>query len=222
MVLVYIPAGAFEMGSEDGYVDEVPVHTVYLDAFWMDQTEVTYAQFNQFLAEGSYNANPCGDGDDHPVACVNWFDAQAYCEWAGRRLPTEAEWEKAARGGLIGKKYPWGDEAPVCTAGTQNGTQYYPCGDGTVPVKTFAANGYGLFDMAGNVWVWVMDWYQSNYYASSPTNNPQGPSSGDTRVLRGGGWNLDEYQLRVADRSDYFPNDRNGSLGIRCVVEPGS
>jgi serine/threonine protein kinase len=123
MVLVYIPAGEFEMGSTE-YDDETPVHTVYLDAFWMDQTEVTYAQFQQFMSAESYDANPCGDGEDHPAACVSWFDAQAYCKWAELRLPTEAEWEKAARGGLEGKVYPWGDVAPVCTAGAQNGAQY--------------------------------------------------------------------------------------------------
>jgi formylglycine-generating enzyme required for sulfatase activity len=207
MVLVYIPAGEFEMGNEAGSSDERPVHTVYLDAFWMDQTEVT---------------NGSGYGDDYPASAVTWNDAQAYCQWAGRRLPTEAEWEKAARGGLVGKKYPWGDEAPVCTPGAMNGAQYIGCGREPVSVKTFAPNGYGLYDMVGSVWEWVADWYQSNYYDRSPSQNPLGPESGDYHVLRGGGWNFNVIFLGVAYRNFHpKPEFSYPDLGFRCVVDAG-
>ena len=199
------------MGSEDGDDDESPVHTVYTDAFWMDEHEVTNAQFAAFLndqgnqSEGGATWLDEGDEDvlieksggqwqaksgygDHPVIEVSWYGAQAYCKWADRRLPTEAEWEKAARGGLVKKKYPWGEEDPVCTKGAENGVQYSRCDGRTVPVMSFAPNGYGLYDMAGNVWEWVADWYDSGYYKNSPFENPPGPTSGSYRVLRGGSW----------------------------------
>jgi len=218
MVLVYIPAGTFEMGSEDGDGDERPVHSVYLDAFWMDQTEVTLARFREFMAAESYSANPCGNGDDYPVTCVSWIDAQAYCEWAGRRLPTEAQWEKAARGELVGAKYPWGDEDPVCTPGATNGAQFKGCSGDAEPVKTFSPNGYGLYDMVGNLWEWVLDWYDYDYYSSSPESNPGSPPSGTLRVLRGGSWfNIGHY-LRVANRSYESPDARYLYFGFRCAL----
>jgi formylglycine-generating enzyme required for sulfatase activity len=226
MVLVYIPEGEFEMGSEDGDDNEKPVHTVYLDAYWIDQTEVTNAMYQGCVAAGACDLPSNTDYynnasyADHPVVYVSWFDAQAFCEWAGRRLPTEAEWEKAARGGLVGKEYPWGDEAPVCTPSAQNGAQYDPCEGGTLPVKTFAPNGYGLFDMAGNVWELVADWYQKDYYVNSPGNNPQGPSSGRYRVVRGGGWSYNDY-LRVAYRYASSPVYSYYQIGFRCAGEPG-
>jgi formylglycine-generating enzyme required for sulfatase activity/predicted Ser/Thr protein kinase len=229
MVLMYIPKGEFQMGSAEGDNDEAPVHTVYLDAYWMDQTEVTNAMYLKCVTAGScdlpHNIENYNNSSyaDHPVVYVSWYDAQEYCQWAGRRLPTEAEWEKAARGDLIRKKYPWGDEAPVCTPGAQNGAQYSSCDGQIVPVKTFSPNGYGLFDMAGNVWEWVIDRYQDDYYTSSPANNPLGPASGEARVLRGGGWSSSESYLRVAYRDSYF-NLVSGlnDVGFRCVVEPGS
>jgi formylglycine-generating enzyme required for sulfatase activity len=207
------------MGSNK-FDDEKPVHTVYLKAFWVDQIEVTQAQFKKFVRAENYSANACGDGDDYPVACVSWYDAQAYCDWAGRRLPTEAEWEKAARGGLEGKAYPWGDEAPLCAPGAQNGAQYDSCNGQTVPVKTFAANGYGLYDMAGNVWEWVADWYQSDYYANSPSRNPLGPEVGSHRILRGGSWSYNVNYLRVAYRHGDLPEYSASNIGFRCVVTP--
>jgi formylglycine-generating enzyme required for sulfatase activity len=217
---MYIPAGEFMMGNQDGEVNEKPAHSVYLDAYWMDQTEVPFTQFQQFMRATNYTATPCGGGDDLPVTCVSWYDAQAYCQWAGRRLPTEAEWEKAARGGLEGKRYPWGDEPPVCTPGAPNGAQDYLCEGDTVPVKTFSANGYGLFDMVGNAWEWVADWYQADYYASSPSKNPLGPESGEYRVLRGGGWGYNGVgNLLVAVRFYFKPVGNYDSFGFRCVVE---
>ncbi len=241
MVQVYIPAGAFQMGSEDGDSDEDPVHEVYLDAYWMDEHEVTNAQFVEFLkdqgnqTEGSTIWLDVGDPDvlieksggewipdsgygDHPVVEVTWYGARAYCEWAGRRLPTEAEWEKTARGELEGKKYPWGDESPVCEAGAINGAQYYGCSGSTIPVKSYAPNGYGLYDMAGNVWEWAADWYDGDYYSSTPYENPQGPDDGTYRVLRGSSWLDNSDSLRVANRFGTNLDDSYYNVGFRCAA----
>lgn len=222
MVQMYVPAGDFTMGSEDTDNHERwPVHVVALDAFWIDQTEVTQRQFEQFMQEANYETNPCGYGENHPVACVSWLDAQAYCKWVGRRLPTEAEWEKAARGGLEGAAYPWGDQAPTCEYGTENGAQYSACERGTVPVKSFAPNGYGLYDMAGNVWEWVSTLHRMDY----PYNASDGREDVDVsghRVLRGGAWGNDESLLRLALRGAGNPTDYTSSyyIGFRCARSP--
>lgn len=218
MTMMYVPAGEFEMGSEEeGEPDESPVHTVYLDAFWMDQHEVTFEQFQEFVEVEDYTADPCGGGEDHPVACVDWNDANAYCEWAGRRLPTEAEWEKAARGGLEENTFPWGNQDPVCEPGAENGAQIASCPGITAPVKNFSPNGYGFYDMAGNVWEWVADWYGADYFKNSPDENPQGPSSGSSRVLRGGSGSNFPQEVRAATRGWYFPDITDYIFGFRCA-----
>ena len=226
MTLVNVPAGEFEMGSEDGDEDESPVHTVWLDEYWIDQTEVTNALYQQCVESGSCDPPAAwyyhGDNlyRDYPVRLVRWYDARDYCEWAGRRLPTEAEWEKAARGGLEGMKYSWGNEAPVCTKDAENGASFgLPDGSDTMEVGSFAPNGYGIYDMAGNVWEWVADWYGEDYYKRSPYENPNGPLDGDLRVLRGGGW-LNVSLLRVADRVSFGPVNRFEFLGFRCALSP--
>jgi formylglycine-generating enzyme required for sulfatase activity len=225
------------MGSDSGYSDEQPVHTVYLDAFSIDKYEVTNGQFAQFLSAGNgshyyssmritksgstYTAQS-GYGN-HPVVYVDRNGAKAYCEWAGKRLPTEAEWEKAARG-TDGRTYPWGESDPGVSPYRAN---YYlginGAGDGyqeTAPVGSFPAgvSPYGAYDMAGNVWEWVSDWYSSTYYSSSPSSNPQGPSSGTYRLLRGGSWyDNNPYFLRAAFRYGDYPDNRYASLGFRCL-----
>jgi formylglycine-generating enzyme required for sulfatase activity/predicted Ser/Thr protein kinase len=233
VVMNLVPAGSFMMGSESGDGDEKPVHEVYLDAFYIDVYEVTNGLYAACVRAGvcsvpgssksstrdSYYGN--SQYAQYPVIYVSWNDAVKFCEWRGARLPTEAEWEKAARGGLEGKKYPWGDEAPVCRKGAMNGAKFDDDGDcndtDTEPVGSYSPNGYGLYDMAGNVWEWVQDWYDSSYYGSQSTwNNPKGPSSGQYRVLRGGGWIDLSYGLRSADRTRSAPGDRHVRRGIRC------
>ncbi len=226
MVMVFIPAGEFQMGSESGDSDERPVHRVYTDAFWMDRHEVTNAMYRRCVEAGDCSPPSSTNYYDDtqyanaPVVYVNWNQAQAYCAWTGGSLPTEAEWEKAARGGLAGAPYPWGDDPPTCPPGASNGAQYAACSpSGPIDVMTFAHNDYGLYDMAGNVWEWVADWYDSNYYNSlqDGVRNPQGPASGSSRVLRGGSWNNSENDLRVANRSRFAPGNVCNYIGFRCV-----
>ncbi|MBN2551097.1 MAG: SUMF1/EgtB/PvdO family nonheme iron enzyme [Anaerolineales bacterium] len=229
--MALIPAGEFWMGSEDD-THSKPVHTVYLDAFYMDIYEVTNALYEQCVQAGvctppRYSQSSTRDSyygnsayADYPVIYVEWEQARAFCEeWRGARLPTEAEWEKAARGGLEGKLYPWGDEAPVCQKGAQNGANFSSCtSDDTEPVGSYSANSYGLYDMAGNVWEWVQDWYDQTYYSISPSSNPRGPISGATRVLRGGSWYNIPYNLRAANR--FFNNPVSRLIyifGFRCA-----
>ena len=217
--MVLIPAGEFQMGDHfnEGHGNELPVHTVYLDAFYMDIYEVTNAQYGKFMNATGHSAprywnNSSDNAPEQPVVGVSWHDAVAYAEWAGKRLPTEAEWEKAARGGLIGKRYPWGDEAPDA------GGVYRAC-YGNDPVGSFAGNGYGLYDMAGSVYEWCADWYDGNYYSDSPNDNPLGPGSGTYRVLRGGSWYIYTNTLRVAYRPYGDPAYTLSSYGFRCVSQ---
>ena len=237
--MVLIPTGEFEMGSNDGDDDEKPVHTVFVDAFYIDIYEVTNAKYRKFIqatghAESTYWNNSKYNQPNQPVVGVSWYDAMAYAQWAGKRLPTEAEWEKAARGGLVGKRYPWGDEAP--NEGGTYRANYGPGDDGkadgyeyTAPVGSYPANGYGLYDMSGNVWEWCMDEYQADFYSKSPRTNPiAGAANLDEminnftnvkswRVLRGGSWNGINNYVRVANRGWFSPGSRVVTFGFRCV-----
>jgi formylglycine-generating enzyme required for sulfatase activity len=223
--MVFVPAGDFTMGFEQGGDDEKPAHQVYLDAFWIDQHEVTNAQYKQCVevgkcqspSEKSSNTREEYYGntqfEDYPVIYVSWDDARAYCEWAGKRLPTEAEWEKAARG-TNGRIYPWGNEFDQSrvnnneVVGDTTEVGRYPNG----------ASPYGALDMAGSVWEWVNDWYDKDYYPNSPRANPTGATSGSYRVLRGGSWGNNPYNARPAMR-DYLihPSTRNPYIGFRCA-----
>lgn len=252
--MVLIPAGTFQMGSTIGDVDEAPVHTVELDAFYIDQHEVTNAEYQVFVAATGhpdprgigYTAvyellkqgyEPWNDPDfnhpNQPVTTVTWFDATAYCEWRGKRLPTEAEWEKAARGGLEGARYSWGDAEPNNTsanfADSQTAFEWRSAevNDGflfTAPVGTFPPNGYDLYDMAGNVWEWCADWYSPTYYsdaqdAERPLRNPKGPDTGKRRVLRGGTWYRAVHTIRNAERISDYPNNSLNVVGFRCAMD---
>ena len=244
--MVLIPAGEFQMGSNDN-TDEKPIHTVHIDAFYIDKYEVTNAQYKAFVEanpqwqkdqipsayhDGNYlkhwngNNYPNGKGD-HPVTYVSWYGAMAYAKWVGKRLPTEAEWEKAARGGKSGLKYPWGNT--ISNAQANYGNQV---GDTTV-VGNYAANGFGLYDTAGNVLEWCLDAYYGDFYASSPRRNPLGGvntienadlvisdflSVESYRVVRSGAWyNTEVQNIRVAYRNRVSPTLTNIALGFRCV-----
>jgi formylglycine-generating enzyme required for sulfatase activity len=237
MTMVYVPEGEFEMGSNTS-ADQLPVHTVYLDAYWMDQTEVTNGMFAAFLremgnqieggrtwlytgvrdelivqSEGTWQA--LSDWVDHPVINVSWYGAQAYCNWVGGRLPTEAEWEKTARG-TDGRIYPWGNTNPDCSLVRFWGPG---CQGGEVAVGSYpsGASPYGALDLAGNVWEWVADWYGETYYSKSPDSNPIGPAIGQYRVLRGGSWHNDIYNIRSAFRSWNDPSGTGNNIGFRCA-----
>ncbi len=227
--MVLIPVGSFEMGDHfsEGEEDELPVHKVTLDAFYMDTHEVTVGQFKQFVNQTGYDYDHMWNdvakyspGDDYPMIYVNWNDATAYAEWAGKRLPTEAEWEYAARGGLVGQRYVWGDDEKLARdyanyEWVEGKDKWELCS----PVGSFKPNGYGLYDMAGNVLEWCADRYDGNYYTNSPANNPQGREDSiyKYRVLRGGSWLALTNSLRVAYRPIDNPNSRYIYYGFRCV-----
>ena len=277
---VRLPGGAFRMGDSTGDRNaldgEAPVHEVLLEAFEIDATSVTNADFAQLVDATGYATeaetfgysavfhlalaaepheltgraagapwwfgvrgadwrHPGGsksglDGlDDHPVVHVSWNDAMAYCEWAGRRLPTEAEWEYASRGGIEGARYPWGDELMDGDAWRVNIFQgRFPAmnttEDGwltTAPVRTFAPNGYGLWQTVGNVWEWCSDWFDAGYYGSSPRSNPTGSDSGQARILRGGSYLCHSSycnRYRNSARSSNTPDSSMGNAGLRTVA----
>jgi formylglycine-generating enzyme len=257
--MVLINGGTFDMGSDGGMPNEGPAHKVQLKAFWIDQHEVTVADFSKFVAatnfqtdaeklgwsgvfnmssqswevvQGANWRHPEGPQSlakqDEPVCHVSWGDAAAYSKWAGKRLPTEAEWEYAARGGLEGKAYPWGGDLRPGGKPAANWWQGdFPVENtgedgfiGRAPVMSFRPNGYGLFDAVGNVWEWCSDWYGEDYYLKTPSLAPTGPETGEERVIRGGSWLCSENyctNYRVAARSHAAPDSGLNNLGFRCV-----
>ena len=227
--MVLVPAGEFWMGQPDGEgeKDEHPRHKVVLDAFYVDRFEVTVARYAEFLRstgrKGPRHWEKVSlDGyRDRPVIGVNWEDAQAYCQWAGKHLPTEAQWEKAAKGSDDRRIYPWGDDHP----GTRHGNFGHCCEWKGYEILTDVnkheegRSPYGIYNMSGNVREWTGDWYEAEYYSKSPPSNPRGPESGAERVIRGGSWaNSGEY-LQATNRDREPPNFQSATIGIRCVQD---
>jgi len=252
MTMVYVPAGTFEMGSDQ----EGPLHTVSLDAFWLDQTEVTNTMFTAFLNERGNQIeegvswlepgaghrgivyghieeqdgvfHPQSGYENYPVIEVSWYGAAAYCSWVGGRLPTEAEWEYAARGPQAWV-YPWGNtfdgaRTNYCDENCSYKWRDVDFNDGYAqwaPVGSYprGASWCGALDMAGNVWEWVSDWWSEDYYSHSPTDNPQGPDSGTLRIARGGSWFDESQSLNASYRKGLTPSSyRIHWVGVRCVV----
>jgi formylglycine-generating enzyme required for sulfatase activity len=224
MLMVYVPAGAFQMGGGNGRPNEIPEHSVTLDAFWIDQTEVTNGKY-ALCVQSKVCAPPAklssltrtsyygaAQYENYPVVYISWDQARVYCEWAGSRLPTEAEWEKAARG-VDGRAYPWGNKIGKTYANYDQ----RDVDTSVVGSYKIGKSPYGAYDMAGNVWEWVADWYGETYYLDSPSSNPGGPSSGIMRVLRGGAWFTKDYFIRTTYRYAYDSSLSDVLNGFRCA-----
>jgi formylglycine-generating enzyme required for sulfatase activity len=248
VTMVLVPAGNFLMGSTLAHIEyvmdicrltgsddpcgfgefsnEMPQHTIYLDAYYIDQTEITNDQYRACVGDGICDQPDTGSGQysrsnyynnvnygNHPVVNVSWFDARDYCLWAGERLPTEAEWEKAARG-PNGQIFPWGDQFYSNLASTEE------TGDQTYPVGGHADNAspYGALDMSGNVWEWVQDWFNADYYGVSPDSNPPGAATGSEKVLRGGSYSDYQSYARTTNRGFRPPDTSSAFRGFRCAI----
>lgn len=225
--MILIPAGEFIMGSMDGGMDEQPSRKVYLDAYAINQYEVTQTHYNEFITATGHR-KPLSryvtnvDNFDHPnqpAIYIAWEDADTYCKWRGQRLPTEAEWEKAARGSE-GGTWPW---MLKFRPGVANFIGIEDDGVVTMPVGHYETDKspYGLYDMAGNAREWVSDWYEQDYYNGGPSKNPQGPEFGETKVMRGGSWNDSHFSGRTTARLKMIPKYRDTAVGFRCVEAIG-
>lgn len=221
MTQVFIPEGEFMMGN--GVGGDSPKHLVYLDSFWMDRTEVTNAMYQKCMSDGVCTApasvNIYYDKwvyRNHPIVYVTWYQAQDYCEWAGRRLPTEAEWEKAARG-TDERPYPWGDDKPNPRLANFDRAMI----DEAIPVFRYplGASPYGVLNMSGNVREWVADWFDKKYYYVSPYANPQGPETGEARSLRSGAYSEDSAEIAVYRRYRHAPDSPGLNRGFRCAQD---
>ena len=219
--MLLIPAGEFIMGkNSDNPADWQPEHRVYVDAFYMDKYEVTNRQYYEFCMKtksplpyfwGMAQFKSGMDFPDYPVAGISYFEAEKYAIWAGKRLPTEAEWEYAARGGQINRNYSWGDQ--IDSTKVNYGRKY----NGILKVGSFQPNAFGLFDITGNVWEWTSDNYDSDYYSVSPVQNPKGPERSRFKVIRGGSWHSGAMCIQVFYRNGLSPSWIDFAVGFRCV-----
>ncbi|MBK8274675.1 MAG: SUMF1/EgtB/PvdO family nonheme iron enzyme [Nitrospira sp.] len=237
--MVEVPTGSFPMGvppgDRDGGRDEYPRHEVVLDTFLIDQFEVTNGRYLEFIKSTGQRVpqNPTNPTRnlwqggtiteslaERPVINVDWFDADAYCKWAGKRLPSEAEWEKAAKG-TSDRRFLWGNVES--TAKHLNYNQKWIGEKTLMPVGSYEAgkSPYGVYDIVGNVWEWVNDWYDARYYEKSPSKNPPGPQEGTKKVIRGAGWQNETPTVRIFTRVDSDPTMRNESTGFRCAADKG-
>jgi sulfatase modifying factor 1 len=221
--MVFIPAGEFIMGKNTtNPTDWQPEHKVSIDAFWMDQYEVTNKEYYDFC-KATGTALPefwnqeifkCGlEFPDNPVVGVNYFDADKYSKWSGKRLPTEAEWEYASRGGQAGKSFPWGDQ--IDSTKVNYGKKY----KSTLKVGSFPPNGYGLYDISGNVWEWTSDNYGDDYYTITQAQNPKGPATGRFKVIRGGSWHSGAMCVQTYYRNGLSASWIDFAVGFRCVKD---
>ena len=234
--MVVVPAGPFIMGSNDGMPAERPEHSVTLDSYFIDRFEVSMQLYGTFLQETRHDAPPTWDDEavmavgDRPAVGMGWADAAAYCAWAKKRLPTEAEWEKAARG-PDGRRYPWGHMQPFVDIANYNRGIWVSEAITLVSVaggvegmsvrhglKEGGKSPYGLHHMAGNAAEWVADWYDRDYYSKSPDKNPTGPPTGDKKVIRGGSWADLPVALRVSARMSAEPDFQDRTIGFRCAM----
>ena len=235
--MMLIPNGPFTMGSNDGLSAERPEHSVTVDSYFIDRYEVSLQLYGRFIQETRYEAPSTWDDEavttvgDRPAVGMGWADAAAYCTWAGKRLPTEAEWEKAARG-TDGRRYPWGHMQPfvdianynrgvwvseaITLAAVSGGVEGMSVRHG---LKEGGRSPYGLHHMAGNAAEWVADWYDREYYLKSPVKNPTGPLTGDKKVLRGGSWADLPVALRVSARMSAEPDFQDRTIGFRCAMD---
>jgi formylglycine-generating enzyme required for sulfatase activity len=235
--MVLIPAGPFTMGSNDGLPNERPEHQVTIDLYYIDQYEVSMTLYDKFLRDANHDSPPTWDDEatstvgDRPAVGMGWGDAAAYCKWAGKRLPTEAEWEKAARG-VDGRRYPWGHMQPFVDIANYNrgvwvseAVTLVAVGGGVEGMsvrhglKQGGRSPYGLHHMAGNAAEWVADWYDREYYQASPDKNPTGPANGDRKVIRGGSWADLPAALRVTARMSAEPDYQDRTIGFRCAMD---
>ncbi len=232
--MLFIKGGWFAMGS-NYKADQKPIHRVFVKPFYLDKFEVTVNEFRRFCAETGHKMpiQPFWNKDDHPVVNVSWYDAQAYAKWCGKRLPTEAEWEFAARGGTNSLRYALNtehsfvkshgnvadysllnkDSRRIVETGYDDGFAF------TSPVGYFPPNVFGIYDMEGNVLEWCSDWYDARYYAQSETENPKGPAKGNYKVIRGGSWNRSGRYLIPTYRTWYPPQCTFDFLGFRCAMD---
>ena len=235
--MVLVPAGPFTMGSNDGLPAERPEHVVTLDAYVIDRYEVSLQLYRKFLQAARYDAPPTWDDEaaetvgDRPAVGMSWEDAAAYCAWAGKRLPTEAEWEKAARG-TDGRRYPWGPMQPFVDIANYNRGVWVSEAITLVSVaggvegmsvchglKAGGRSPYGLHHMAGNAAEWIADWYDRTYYGKSPDKNPTGPANGEKRVIRGGSWADLPVALSASARVAAEPGFQDRTIGFRCAMD---
>ncbi len=213
--MIFVEGGMFNMGSQEGESDEMPIHSVFVNSFWLDKFPVTVKEYHLYCGSVGieFPIQPDWDyNEDLPVVNVTWEEALGYSKWVGKRLPTEAEWEYAANGGIYSKKTIYSGSNNIDEIGW-----YAKNCDSTCKIGLKKPNELGIYDLSGNVWEWCNDWYDEEYYHERTENNPKGPVNGNQRVLRGGSYFNDSYFLRITNRHRFAQNRKNSMIGFRCA-----